>query len=110
MVANMIRVVLEHRTKDKESTRKLIKSIKSVRAEARKQHGFITGDTLVDADDPRHVVVISSWQRQEDWNTWDKSPIRISMLGLIEDQLSEPYTEVTMVNNVIWKEEIAHVF
>jgi heme-degrading monooxygenase HmoA len=106
----MIRVVLEHRTKDEESTKKLVEGIKIVRAEARKHPGFITGDTLVNAADPCHVVVISSWQTLEDWKTWDESQIRKSMLPLIEDHLVEAYTAVTMAENVIWKEEIAHVF
>ena len=55
----MIRVILEHKTKDKEKTRKLVKGIKLVRAEARKQHGFIYGDTLVDVNDPCHVFAAS---------------------------------------------------
>ncbi len=106
----MIRVVLEHRTKDKENTKKLIKGINTIRIEARKHHGFITGDTLVDTVEPCHVVVISSWQTLEDWKSWDQSPIRKSMLPLIEDHLIEAYTENTMTENVIWKEEISHVF
>jgi heme oxygenase (mycobilin-producing) len=106
----MIRVVLEHRTKDEENARQLIEGIKAVRAEARKQHGFIMGDTLVDVIDPCHVVVLSSWQTLEDWKAWDESRIRKSMLPLIEDHLVEAYTENTMTDNVIWKEEISHVF
>jgi heme oxygenase (mycobilin-producing) len=106
----MIRVVLEHRAKDNESKKKLIKAIKETRAEARKQHGFIIGQTLSDVNDPLHVVVISSWQTEEDWKAWDKSTTRVSLLPSIEQNLSEPYTAVTMKDNVIWKEEIAHVF
>jgi heme oxygenase (mycobilin-producing) len=106
----MIRVVLEHRTKDAENARQLVEGIRLVRAEARKKHGFINGDTLVDVDDPCHVVVLSSWQTQEDWKAWDESRIRKSMLPLIEDHLIEAYTENTMTDNVIWKEEISHVF
>jgi quinol monooxygenase YgiN len=106
----MIRVVLEHRTKNEECTSQLIEGIKAVRAEARRHHGFICGDTLVDADDPCHVVVISTWQTKEDWDAWDQSIIRKSMLPLIENNLAEPYTAVTMTDTVIWKEEIAHVF
>jgi heme oxygenase (mycobilin-producing) len=106
----MIRVVLEHRTKDEENTRQLVEGIKKVRAEARKQHGFIAGDTLVNVVDPCHVVVISSWQTLADWKAWDESAIRKSMLPLIEDHLIEAFTENTMTDNVVWKEEIAHVF
>jgi quinol monooxygenase YgiN len=106
----MIRVVLEHKTRDENSTDRLVAVIRRVRDEARKQRGFIMGHTLVDVDDPCHVVVISSWQKEEDWKTWDSSYIRMFMLGDIEEELSEPYTEVTIKDSVIWKEEIAHVF
>jgi len=106
----MIRVVLEHVTKDRESTNKLIKAIHMTRKEARRQAGFISGQTLVDVTNPLHVVVISCWQNEEDWKLWDESPVRINMLPLIETHLSEPYTAVTMTNQVLWKEAIQHVF
>ena len=106
----MIRVVLEHRSKGKESTKKLIKAINKVRADARRQKGFITGDTLVNVADPGHVVVISSWQTLEDWKAWDSSVLRKSTLHLIEENLIQAYTENTMTDNVVWKEDIAHVF
>jgi heme oxygenase (mycobilin-producing) len=106
----MIRVVLEHRTKGEDSTRKLVEAINRVREDARQQKGFIAGDTLVNVADPCHVVVISSWQTIEDWNAWDSSKVRKSTLPLIEENIIEAYTENTMTSNVVWKEEIAHVF
>jgi heme-degrading monooxygenase HmoA len=106
----MVKVVLEHRTRDKEGAQKLIKVIKEVRAEASKRPGFISGETLVDKDDPRHVMVISTWQKAEDWRVWDEDPVRIRMRKRIEELLTEPYTVVTMNAEVIWKEDILHVF
>jgi heme-degrading monooxygenase HmoA len=106
----MIRVVIEHKTKDKEETRKLVKIIQLVHAKARKQHGYIRGSTLVNVADPRHVVVLSSWQTVEDSKAWDESKELKSLNALIEEHLVEPRTAGIMTDNVIWKEEIAHVF
>jgi heme oxygenase (mycobilin-producing) len=106
----MIRVVLEHKARDEEHARKLIEAIDQVRAEACRQHGFISGNTLVNVHDPFHIVVVSSWQKLDDWKVWDESRIRKEMLPLIEDNLAEPYTAVSITENVIWNEEIAHVF
>ncbi len=106
----MIRVVLEHMAKDQDNADMLVRAIDLTRNEARKQRGFITGETLIDVKNPLHIVVISSWQTEEDWKVWDRSAIRISLLPLLEEHLSEPYTENTMKDSVIWKEDITHVF
>jgi heme oxygenase (mycobilin-producing) len=105
----MIRVVLEHKAKDRECALKLIEGIELVRKEARRRHGFLEGSTLVDVNNPCHVVVVSTWETLNDWRAWDNSRIRQDMLPLIEDYLAEPYTAVSITENVIWSEEIAHV-
>jgi len=106
----MIRVVIEHRAKDEEHAEYLVEAIKETRDEARKQPGFITGETLVDTEDPRHVLVISTWKSEKEWNKWDKSPIRMILRNQIEKHLEGPYTVVTLNADIIWNENIQHVF
>jgi heme oxygenase (mycobilin-producing) len=109
----MIRVVLEHRTRNAEDTQKLVEVIKETRAIARKQPGFVTGETLLDADDPRHLVVISTWRRLDDWNAWNESRTRLDMRWMIEELLEEPYTTTVMSppsTDILWQERIQHVF
>jgi heme oxygenase (mycobilin-producing) len=105
----MIRVVLEHKAKNRESALKLVKGIELVRKESLRRPGFINGFTLVNVTDPCHVVVVSTWQTLHDWRAWDKSPARRAMLPLIEDHLVEPYTVSSITESVIWSQEIAHV-
>ena len=106
----MVKVVLEHRTKSRENTKKLVKLIKNIRLQARQQPGFITGETLVDTEDPCHVIVISTWQSQEDWKAWDNSPIRGESRPEIEDLLVEPFNAVILPLPVVWREDLVNVF
>jgi heme-degrading monooxygenase HmoA len=106
----MIRVIIEHKTKDKEATRKLVKVIEQVHAEASKQPGFYRANTLVNIANPCQVVVLSSWRSLEDSKAWDESKINKTLSPLIEEQLAEQRTSVIMTENALWKEEIANVF
>jgi heme-degrading monooxygenase HmoA len=106
----VIKVVLEHRTKSVENTEKLVELIKQVRAVARQQAGFVTGETLVDTEDPCHVVVISTWKRREDWRAWDVSPERAATRPQIEDLLVVPFNALILTVPIVWREDIAYVF
>jgi heme oxygenase (mycobilin-producing) len=106
----MVKVVLEHRTKSRENTRKLVKLIKEVREVAHKQPGFITGETFVDAADPCHVIVISTWKRQEDWKNWDESPARALTRPKIEELLDIPFNAMILSVPVVWREDQTNVF
>ena len=88
----MVRVVIEHKVKDVALVEKFIDVIREVRNEAMKQKGFITGETLVNVDDPTNVLVLSTWESAEDWNAWDTADIRLKLKPQINELLSEPYT------------------
>ena len=83
----MVRVIVEHKTKDPE---KLIDVIKELRNEAMKHAGYITGETLVNSEDPTNILVISTWQKAEDWDAWDKSENRCKITEKIKELLAEP--------------------
>jgi len=106
----MVKVVLEHRTKSREHTKTLVKLIKKIRSQAREQHGFITGETLVDTEDPCHVIVISTWQNPDDWKAWDVSSVRAETKPQIEELLVEPFNAVVLPVPVVWREDMVNVF
>ena len=85
----MVRVIVQHRAKDAE---KLIDVIRELRNEAMKQPGYITGETLVNTEDPSNVMVISTWQSAEDWKAWDTSETRVKITKRVNELLVEPYT------------------
>ena len=84
----MVRVIVQHRAKDAE---KLIDVIRELRNEAMKQPGYITGETLVNTEDPSNVMVISTWQSAEDWKAWDTSETRAKITKRVNELLVEPY-------------------
>ena len=85
----MVRVIIEHKTTNPE---RVIEIIRHLRDEAIRQPGYITGETLVNSDDPSNILVISTWQNIETWNTWDKSPLRVGITRDALPYLAEPYT------------------
>lgn len=42
--------------------------------------GFIAGENLRDARDPNHCFLISLWQSAADWQSWETSEERRSMM------------------------------
>jgi len=106
----MVKIVLEHRTKSRENTTKLVDLIKEVRSVARQQPGFITGETFVDAEDPCHVVVISTWKNDQDWKNWDTSTARAATRPRIEELLAVPFNAMILSVPVVWREDLANVF
>jgi heme-degrading monooxygenase HmoA len=88
----MVRVVVEHFTHSKEDADKLVSVILELRHEVMRMPGWITSETLIDINDPCSVLVISTWNKPENWEAWDNSPPRRElteqkMLPL----LSKPY-------------------
>ncbi len=46
------------------------------RKNAMTSKGYISTETLVNYDDPCKVVVVSMWQKKEDWDTYANSSAR----------------------------------
>jgi heme oxygenase (mycobilin-producing) len=106
----MVKIVLIHYTKDRESSKELVKVIKKVRAVASKQPGFITGETLVNAENPCHIIVISTWRSAEDWKNWDESSARAATKPDIQRLLVEPFGTVIHPATGLWREDLVNTF
>ncbi len=83
----MIRVIIERHAKD---SLHLLTSLREVRAEAMKQPGYISGETLVDTEDSSVIIVISTWQNLKDWRAWHASEARAKLDQRIQPLLVEP--------------------
>jgi heme-degrading monooxygenase HmoA len=88
----MVRVVIEHKIKGPAYVDKAIDLIREIRNEAMKEHGFITGETLTNVDDPTNMLVISNWESRDAWDAWDKSEKRVKLNPGINQLLAEPYS------------------
>jgi len=70
-----VKVLIKRKIKNgklSEASKLLIKA----RYAAMGQQGYISSETLTDFNEPNNVVVVSMWQKIEDWNQWKKSDLR----------------------------------
>jgi heme oxygenase (mycobilin-producing) len=58
-----------------------------LRALALAQPGYISGETLMNADDPEEYLVISTWADIQYWNTWLNNPERMMVQRAIDTLL-----------------------
>jgi heme-degrading monooxygenase HmoA len=66
----MVKVLIKRRLKNasiKEASEILIQA----RYNAMGAKGYISSETLTSCDDPSKIVVISMWQKKEDWDVYD---------------------------------------
>lgn len=75
----VIRVIVEHVTKSKEDSERLMELVVQLRNEAMRQPGYITGETLINQSDPTNILVVSTWSSSEAWDAWDKCEARQTM-------------------------------
>jgi quinol monooxygenase YgiN len=70
-----VKVLIKRKIKNNkmsEASKLLIKA----RYAAMGQQGYISSETLTDCDDPNNIVVISMWQKIENWNQWKNTALR----------------------------------
>jgi heme oxygenase (mycobilin-producing) len=47
-----------------------------LRGKAMQVKGYISGETLRSQEDPRKLLVISTWNSADDWKAWESNPDR----------------------------------
>jgi heme-degrading monooxygenase HmoA len=52
--------------------------------------GYISGETLVSADDDCELIVISTWHKMEDWINWKESEERKTIDAQLEELQEKP--------------------
>jgi heme-degrading monooxygenase HmoA len=56
------------------------------------QRDYISGETLINHDDPMEILVVSMWQGMKNWLKWKENPERRANETLIERWLTGPTT------------------
>jgi len=91
----LVKVIIKRDiTPDRE--KEFFSQLKTLRFTAMDQKGYISGETLICAENTNKVVVISQWETLEDWNNWKANEKRIQMdarLGELQENptIYEPY-------------------
>jgi len=60
-----------------------------LRSLAKKQPGYISGETLRSLDDPEDYMVVSHWQTADDWQKWLQSKERRDLQGKVDSLIGE---------------------
>jgi heme-degrading monooxygenase HmoA len=83
-----VKIVIRRKVpKDKE--KELLPLIKELRMATTRQAGYISGETLQRIDKPGEKLVVSIWERAEDWNRWVTSPERSVLQTKIDTLLGK---------------------
>lgn len=82
----MLRVIIERQLKEGKS-KSLIPLLRELRAAALKHTGYITGETLVNTEDPSIVATLSTWRDLDDWRAWENSAARVKIAEQIQHLL-----------------------
>jgi heme-degrading monooxygenase HmoA len=86
-----IKIIIHRKVYGKRQT-ELLPLLKELRVQAINQPGYLSGETLRAIDDPSEFLVISTWEKLEDWKSWESNPIRVSLQKKIDALLDEKTT------------------
>lgn len=70
----------------KDELRPLVLKLRSM---AMAQPGYVSGETLVNMDDPEQNLVLSSWESPESWDAWLHNEARNEVQCQIDDLLGQ---------------------
>ena len=83
------KIIIERKFKESPVSENL-RNIENLRIKALRQRGYIGGETVVNFDDNREVLVISAWSTVDDWRTWLNSQERAKLENELSPHLEEP--------------------
>ena len=91
-----VKVLIKRRFKEGKA-KEVFALLNKFRAEAMSQTGYITGESLINIDDPQKILVISTWQSIENWLKWKEDPARKANEAKLQQYLEDPTEHETYV-------------
>ena len=85
----VVKVLIKRRIKEGKS-REVFALLNKFRSQAMDQKGYISGETLINYDDPREILVIGFCHSVENWLDWKENENRKANEKLLERYLEEP--------------------
>lgn len=96
-----IKVVISREFKP-ETIKNAYQLLMELRSLATLQVGYVSGETMVSADTPNKLVVISSWTTRNRWDDWHNNAKRLEYAAKLANLLQAPETtEVFFVGDKI---------
>ena len=93
--------VLMKRAPTPGSWRDLNEVLRELRILAMSHRGYISGETMLSAANQGTTMVISTWAHINDWNEYQVSPQRKTLLDKLEPFLAEPTTTEIWVESPV---------
>lgn len=78
------RDILEGMSKD------FFEALRDIRFHAMHQEGYISGETLICAENTNKVLIISTWESLEAWNKWRNSEKRLEIDNILAQYQVNP--------------------
>ncbi|MGD2097832.1 MAG: antibiotic biosynthesis monooxygenase [Desulfobacterales bacterium] len=85
----MVKVMIKRNIKEGK-VKDVFGLLKEQRTKAMDQRGHLKGETLMSYQNPRCLLVISSWQSMENWLSWKESEERRANEAKLELLLDSP--------------------
>jgi heme-degrading monooxygenase HmoA len=85
----IVKVMIKRKIKEGKA-REVFALLNKFRSQAMNQKGYVSGETLINHDNPREILVISMWQDMENWIRWREDAERKANESLLERWLEEP--------------------
>ncbi|MDM8515271.1 antibiotic biosynthesis monooxygenase [Desulfobacterales bacterium HSG16] len=83
-------IIKRHFRKGK--TLEVLSLLSDLRSMAMKHPGYVSGETLMENNDPQSLIVISTWQNIESWNSWKENDERNKYEDMLAIYQEEPTT------------------
>ena len=84
-----VKIIIDRQFKEAPSADE-IRIFNDLRIRAMGQNGYISGETLVDVEDNKKIVVLSVWTSIGDWETWRDSRERENLEAELSPHLEVP--------------------
>ena len=86
----MLAKILIKRRLQEGKGQEIVSILNDMRSKAMNQSGYVSGQTLVNPEDLRDFLVISTWQSLESWRKWKESAARKSLDAMLEVYQDKP--------------------
>lgn len=84
-----VKILLEREFKEDPTWEDLMK-IKEFRIGALRYKGYFHGETLIDSENHRKIIVISAWDNIDSWKEWENSEDRRNLAAELQRKLKHP--------------------
>lgn len=89
VMAMIVKVIITRRIQEGKN-REVFALLNKFRSDALHQKGYISGETIINHDNPQEIAVISMWQGMENWLKWKENPERKANEFQLERWLEGP--------------------